>query len=452
VRILLAIVAAGASALFAQAERPAESNRVDRLELLTAWLDAVDRHQPAVADASVERVAAWSARELRLLREHVPSIVSLIRDPDLVLFFHGAPGSRRGRQILYSPAELTQLRRLAGAHGVVAAADRCPGEGAGAGPGRNGANPLLKRAAMLHLDAAVAIATGVPQSAGTQPSEPPHREAPFMVKVDDGRPLGLVGAAGHLEMGRELLERVAEPCATRPDPARDAWVRHWYTASLAHQLSQQRFEVLHVLRAVELFRDDAEILALAGATHETLSTPLMQGGVGDDRDLRDRLQLRTASGELSRAEDLLRRALRLNERHVEARLRLGNVLGLRGKHAEAVRELGRAVSDAGGNRILAYYARMLHGRELEASGDQREARIAYEQASRLVAEAHAPRLALSQLLKASGDAAAATELLERLVDGQATEDPWWEYYAAAGRSEQRLLRELGAATPQVVSP
>ena len=451
-RVLLAVllVAVTEPAVFPQAAWPAESPKRDRVELLTAWLEAVDGHRPGAADESVQRVAAWSQRELQTLREHFPTVISLIREPDLVVFFRDFPGSGPVRQLVYSVAELRSLRALTDTSGAVSNEDRCPRDPPGPGRGANGGNNLLKRAAMLHLDVAIAIRVGASTPAAP-PRPPANRDTSFMVKVDDGRSMGTFSAAGHLEMGRALLDRVAEPCSTRRAPARDAWVRDWYAASLAYQLTQQLFEISHVSRAVELFRDDAAILALAGASHETLSTPLMQSGVGEDRDLRARLQLRSPSGELGRSEDLLRRALRRDDRHTEARLRLGNVLGLRGKHAEALRELERAVSEAGENRLLAYYARLLQGRELETLGRQREARSAYEQAGRLFASAQAPKIALSQLLRVSGDADAAAAMLERVVN-EGADDPWWEYYAAAGRSYEQMARALAASTPTAVRP
>jgi hypothetical protein len=450
-RVLLAalIVAATTPGLFSQAGQ-AEPPELERVDLLAEWLEAVDRHRPGAVDESVQKVAALSARALRLLTEHFPTIVSLIRDPDLELFFRSRSGGRRSRQILYSLGELRQLRALAGAHGAVAAADKCRQEPPGQGRGINGANALLKRAAMLHLDVAAAIGAGAVAPA-PPPDQRADRESSFMVKVDDGRAMGTFGAAGHLPMGRELLDHVAAPCSTRLEPRRDAWVRDWYAASVAHQLAVQQFEVLHVARAVELFRDDAAILALAGASHEALSTPLMQAGVGDDS-LRRQLELRSSSGELGRAEDLLRQALQRDARHAEARLRLGNVLGLRGKHPEAIRELEQVLPESGENRLLAYYARMLHGRELDALGRHGEARALYEQAARLFPRAQAPRIALSQLLRVSGDAAAATTALAPVVDDDASVDPWWEYYASAGRSYEQAARALGAATPAVVQP
>jgi tetratricopeptide (TPR) repeat protein len=452
VRVLLAVLllAATAPAVLTQAGGQAESPKRDRVELLTAWLEAVDAHRPGAADDSVQRVAAWSQRDLQVLREHVASLISLIREPELVVFLRDVPGSGRVQQLVYSVTELREIRALADAHGAVSFTERCPRDPPGPGRGVNGGNNLLKRAAMLHLDVTVAIRMGALAPADSQ-GQSANRDSAFMVKVDDGRSMGTFSAAGHLEMGRDLLNRVAEPCSTRRAPARDAWVRDWYATSMAYQLTQQQFEVSHVSRAVELFREDAAILALAGASHEMLAMPLMQSAVGDDRDLRDRLQLRSPSGELGRSEDLLRRSLQRDAGHAEARLRLGNVLGLRGRHAEAVRELERAISAAGENRLLAFYARLLHGRELETSGRRAEARTAYEQAGRLFPGAQTPRIALSQLLRASGDAPTAAAMLERVVDEPA-DDPWWEYYAAAGRSFEEMVRALGAATPAAVRP
>lgn len=448
--LVVTIAATGDATLSSQAGSSSDSRTPDRVELLEAWLEAVDAHRPGAADDSVKLVATWPQRDLQALREHVPSLVSLIREPELVVFLRDVPGSGRVQQLVYSVTELRGMRALADAHGVVSPPERCPGDPPDAGRGVNGANALLKRAAMLHLDVTVAIGLGVWTPAAS-PSRSVDRNSSFMVKLDDGQSIGTFNAAGHLELGRDLLSRVAEPCSTKRAPARDPWVRNWYAVSLAHQLSVQQFEVLHVSRAVEMFRDDAEILALGGASHEALSSPVMQSGVGENRDLRDRLRLRSASGELARAEDLLRQALRRNPGHTEARLRLGNVLGLRGRHAEAVRELQRAVADAGENRLLAFYARLLHGRELEASGRTADARAAYQQAIRLFPAAQTPRIAVSQLLRASGDADAAAAMLERLVDAEA-DDPWWEYYAAAGRPFMGMVQALGAATPAAVRP
>jgi hypothetical protein len=43
-------------------------------------------------------------------------------------------------------------------------------------------------------------------------------------------------------------------------------------------------------------------------------------------------------------------------------------------------------------------------------------------------------------------------MLERVVGGGAANDPWWEYYASAGRSLEQRVRALGAATPPAKRP
>ena len=302
--------------------------------------------------------------------------------------------------MLYSGNEMDRLRALARRHGVTRPADLCPKDDPTRRPAFNSANQLLQRAATFHLDLAVVAAPSVRRSTRRD-----YRSS-FTFSVDDGQALGEFGIAGHIELAREALDLVTQPCSIQPAPAADPWVRDWYGASLAYQLSRGRFEVAHVLRAVELFRDDSDLLALGGAIHEALAAPQFQAALGSDRDLRDRLQVLTASGELGRSEDLLRRALQKNDALVEARIRLGNVLGLRGKHAEAARELERAVCrcrrGSAAGLLRPHAARSRAGRIGRSPSGPHGA---YEQAQRLFPTAQAPRLALSQLLRGSGDAA-----------------------------------------------
>ena len=240
---------------------------------------------------------------------------------------------------------------------------------------------------------------------------------------------------------------------TTNSAGKDAWVRDWYAASLVHQAAQARFEVTHLVRALEVFRDDPELLFLGGVVHEALASPWIQSPLSSASVPRERVRVASGSAELGEAEDLLRRALRRGLDGPEVHLRLGNVLGLRGKHQDSLRELERAVAMAGEDRLLAYYARMLHGRELEAIGDRRAARAAYEQAARLFARAQAPRLALAQLLRASGDGTTAATTLEALLaeagEGEA-DDPWWTYHLSGGRSADRRFRQLWDSTPTAV--
>lgn len=422
-------------------------NRADRVDLLATWLSAVAEHQPGVLDPAARRVLAWSAGDLVQLREHYPSVISLIRQPDLAQFFRRFTTSTQVRQIMYSTNELNRLRELSRTHGVVELADLCPGDEPLRRPALNSANHLLKRIAVFHLDLSVAEERGAPQGR-------PDSRSSIVFRFDDGRPQSVGVGTGHWEFGRDALDRVSQPCSVRPEPARDSWVRDWYAASLLHQIARSRFEVTHLVRALEIFRDDPELLFLGGVVHEALASPRIQVPLTSaSAPTRERLRVGSGSAELDGAEDLLRRALRRGFEGAEIHLRLGNVLGLRGKHREALPELGRAVTMAGEDRLLAYYARMLHGRELEAVGDRQAARGAYEQAARLFRGAQAPRMALAQLFRVGGDgpAAAATldSLLEETGEGGA-DDPWWTYHLSGGRAADRRFRQLWDATPPAV--
>lgn len=421
-------------------------SRTDRIELLGTWLLAVAEHQPGVLDPAARRVLAWSAADLAQLREHYPSVISLIRQPDISQFFRSLSTSVRVRQIMYSTNELNRLRELARLHGMVEPADLCPGDDPSRRPALNAANRLLKRIAAFHLDLSVAETRMDPQGR-------PDDRSSVVFRFDDGRPQSLGIGTGHWELGRDALDRVSQPCSLRPEPAKDPWIRDWYAASLLHQIARSRFEVTHLVRALEIFRDDPELLFLGGVVHEALASPRIQVPLASGNAPRERLRVASSSAELDDAEDLLRRALRRGFEGAETHLRLGNVLGLRGKHKEALPELERAVAMSGEDRVLAYYARMLHGRELEASGDRRAARVAYEQAARLFARAQAPRLALAQLLRAAGDGTSAATTLEALLartDESEADDPWWTYHLSGGRSADRRFRALWDSTPRAV--
>ena len=127
---------------------------------LTPWIGI----SPGFVDDSLGLVSTWSDRELTRVREHLPTVVSLIRDPDLAIFFRRIAGTPRTRQVMYSGNELDRLRALARRHGVTRPADLCPKDDPARRPALNSANQLLQRAATFHLDLAVAGAVGTPST------------------------------------------------------------------------------------------------------------------------------------------------------------------------------------------------------------------------------------------------------------------------------------------------
>ncbi len=80
-----------------------------------------------------------------------------------------------------------------------------------------------------------------------------------------------------------------------------------------------------------------------------------------------KFEISSRRSELRDAESLFRKALKAQPDHLEARIRLARVLGLRGEHAEAEALLRKAVADAK-EPLLQYYAQLFLGAEKEALG------------------------------------------------------------------------------------
>ena len=149
--------------------------------------------------------------------------------------------------------------------------------------------------------------------------------------------------------------------------------------------------------------------------------------------------------ELREAERLLRQALRENARLIEARVRLGRVLLLRGRHDEAAGELRQAAA-AADEDLLRYFVALFLGAAEEALGNEERAAASYARAAELYPTAQSPHLALSALARRRGDRAGALDALQRTFDlskvDSERQDPWWTYHLAHGRNAEALLAEL----------
>jgi tetratricopeptide (TPR) repeat protein len=126
------------------------------------------------------------------------------------------------------------------------------------------------------------------------------------------------------------------------------------------------------------------------------------------------------------------------------------VLGLRGRHAEAVAELERAVPALSDDR-LRYYAHLFLGEELAALGRRDAARASYERAAAAFPFAQSPRLAMSLLARRYGDRRGARQAIQDVLRLPADEfsrpDPWWQYDAPLRSEAEARLAELQAAWP-----
>jgi hypothetical protein len=381
----------------------------------------------------VLEINQWSAEVLIGVLIDVATLTSLVREPSVSVFYPPAFVSTRRppMAISYSGRDLERLRRLATTMGS-------PTEGR--------ENLLLKRGAMLHAD----IAMLAPADARVIAKPPSIGSTRYRLHMDDGRPTGMVTEANHWDLGRLLLDRIRyrDPRGgpTR-GPAMDETVRLWYIATCAHMISIADLDPSHSVRAVELFPNDPDVLFLRGAMHESMAAARRQAAMRKaDVPSGVTFAIGSRSDELSLAERFYKRALESAPHFVEARIHYARVLGERGRHEEAVRELQKAAPVQG--ELLQYFAALFLGGELEALDKNDEARRAYELAAERFPSAQSPRLALSRL-GAGRDRVAARETLLTLAarepEGDARNDPWWLYDIAAGRGADVALDALHAA-------
>jgi tetratricopeptide (TPR) repeat protein len=391
-----------------------------RIERLQHWLAAVERHEPGTADDPAVEVGSWSRTELQTLGVDLASLAQLMRSPNTNVFFLGSNDRRPRRPILYTRTELERLR------GLARAAARHDDE-----------NFVMKRGALLHAD----IAMLVPGKSEPLDNRPPSGSQRFMMLSTDGRQLSVEHTAVHWELARTLLDNVM------PDPSRDAMVRLWYRATAAYLESRVQLDLVPLFdRARQLFPDDADLLFYGGCLHETFAAPRIQVAV-QTAVLPPGMWPDVVSehAELRQAETFFKRALDIEPGMAEARIRLGRVLALQGRHADAARELRRAL-EATSDSLLLYYAELFLGGEEEALDHRDAARASYEHAAALYPRAQSPHLALSQLARRFGDRAGALRAIQQVLRPPADEsdrdDPWWTYHTAQGRNADDLLAAL----------
>lgn len=306
-------------------------------------------------------------------------------------------------------------------------------------------NVILARGAMLHLDVAMRFRT-----AATGPLFPSRMaDKYFAIIATDGQRRGQAASPTHLQFGRALLEEM------KPEPRRSEAARLWYGAAaavlaLAHNLAEA---VPHLQRARELFPRDSEILLASGCLHETLASPAIQTVVRTGLGVGQVIAVGSERQNLNVAEKYFRDSLRADPRNAEARLRLGRVLALHGRHNEAVPHLQQVLKDTtDASRV--YYASIFMAREDELRGRTAAARQHFERAARLFPNAQTPHLALSRLAFHDGDVRGATRSIEQLFALPAEEvdryDPWWRYFSGTGRLTDRWLERLHAEIERAV--
>jgi len=392
--------------------------------LLERWVAAVVEHAPGQLDGSLQDAARLSAADLRKLWVDIQVVLAIAANPKVTRFpIPPVPGdswlrSQFAREIDFSRDERVVLDGIAA---------RIRGAGV---------DPVRRRAAILHTD----VMTIAP-ARSVDPPEGAWGVASLRMYAGDGTNLGAESGSLHWELARMVLE------TPRPSPQLERFARAWYRATIAVGQASEFFDAPQVQRALRRFPDDAELLLLAGCEREALASPLFQAFAQSPASAPMQADIRSPRQELVESEALFRRALTLTPDLGEARVHLGRVLALQGRHADSVIELERAFAGPL-EPVLAYYANLFLGGAHDRLEAASAARAAYRRAAELVPEARAPHLALARIAFEQGDGEEMRARLARALRSVADEDlpdPWWRYRSAQGRHGRAWLDEVRRA-------
>jgi hypothetical protein len=300
------------------------------------------------------------------------------------------------------------------------------------------------RAAMLYLDLAVHLDLA---------RRPQYPTEGGVVQIEDGRVLGVSQPDSQMWWARRILLLGGRP----PRDGRAADVIAWYrgaTAMLASDISLSDLEP-HVYDALQAYPNAPGILFDVGCVAETFASVRVQAVVqadtrgGPARSVRRSGIARTLDENLTEAERYFRRAVEQDRTFMEARVRLGRVLTLRGRGGEARRELEAAAAMSGPPDVH-YLAELFRGHALELRRDFGAAEGAYARAAARFPAAQSAALALSAARMERGDAAGARAALGSLwkqragVRANRHDDPWWHYHRCAGRASEEIYRDLAS--------
>ena len=367
------------SASLAQAQNRAANTEPDA----AAWFEALEQHRPGINDDALHAIVAMSPRAFDEVRARLAA-------------------RRKGESV-------------------------------------ESFNRLVHRGALMHLDAAMLMASVGPVDAGRTAAT--SRARPSAILTNDGGYSGVDVIGEHWEYGRLLID------LTLPRPEEDSWALLWYVASSAFMSNRSLLADLtpHLEKARKLFPRDPDILFVSGCYFETIASPRVRPLL-EARALPYgvRVNAPSARESLIIAEGYFRRAAATRPDFAAARLRRGRALDRLGRHDDAVQEF-RAIDSLTVDPAMKYLASLFEGGAQEALGHVSAAQALYEQAARQFPNAQSPYLALSRLARDRGDRAAALAAADRVftrAGGDEMSDPWWTYHLFVIRNASVLLQAL----------
>jgi hypothetical protein len=326
-----------------------------------------------------------------------------------------------------------------------------------------GTNRFLKRAAILHADAAITSGqiTNRPREDasrhGTHPS--PLFPKGEMVTDTDGQFIGRTPKNWNWSFARSLLDLIA------PRPDNDPFVAQWYHATTAVMLRQGLYGEAgdHLKRATIVAERDPRIFYDLACLTEFSGLPASQALLTDE----DLAALRarrlpshtpglaigaqaSAAGIMppevanAEAERLFRRTLALDPGYAEARVRLARLLIERTEHAEALKQIDAALQKEN-DRVTSFYAHLFAGRASRGINELAAAAEHYRAALAIYPDAQSALVGASQVALLQGDSDRAMEAVRVLTaianDPARGTDPWWHYRMGAGYKADPLWRE-----------
>jgi tetratricopeptide (TPR) repeat protein len=368
---------------------------------LEVWRAAVDAHRAGVLDQPARTVAGWTKSDLE----------KVIEAFERTAIAPGSPQDARDRR-----------------------------------------DAWLRRAILLHTD----ILALLRQPGGY--ALPPSDDRSVGL-VADGIQLGVQRGTSQWAFTRRLVENLQDADAAR------LWFRA--TTALLQSWLDWPESGTHLAEGRKRFPDDAVLLLYEGTIHETYASPAIQtlevpkdlttpepvhfatGSVFSLMNLQRPIRamswiFQSADIEMLEAERLLREAIRIDRDLAEAHIRLGRVLGQRGRRMEAIETLERGIQLAT-SPIVRYWGLVWLGHERRDAGRIPAAVEAFEQAAELYPRAPTPRLALSHLFYDRGDRARALAEYTKALEAEAGEDPRLAYEHMHVPTAGALVAELRTA-------
>jgi hypothetical protein len=416
---------------------PASAQSGKSVDALEAWIDAVKAHQPGKTDRPVAFVGALKYSDRVILNPAMMAFLAAVRG--------GATGTRSEQQ-----NRIVELYRAV----------------------RNdpGLSAFVRRAAVLHTDAAI-LRDRLPDFEDDAPtpdvnsrtSPSPLLANDLAIAHTDGRVVGRTALNWNWTFARSLLDVLVPPDSSSGSFARSdiattgdrLFVATWYHATSAYLLAIGKHGDLngHLAHAAAVLPDDANVLFDRGCSAETLGLPAYQVLPGDagygNAATRIRIVVAPENRTDEEAETLFRRALDVDPRYAEARVRLARLLERRGLHDEAAAQIEQALAGAPGDRV-AYFAHLVAGRNELARGRAPDALAQYRAALAIFPDAQSALLGASEAAVMNADVSGALALVQKLGDRTAAleADPWWSYILGAGRDVRELMAALWARAPQ----